>query len=30
MSHCDDHHPPAGCAVGVGIARSKAFDPGRL
>ncbi|HPL79182.1 MAG: GTP cyclohydrolase I FolE [Comamonadaceae bacterium] len=27
MSHCDDHHPPAGCAVGVGIARSKAFDP---
>ena len=25
MSHCDDHHPPAGCAVGVGIARSKAF-----
>ena len=27
MSHCDDHPPPAGCAVGVGIARSKAFDP---
>ena len=27
MSHCDDHHSPAGCVVGVGIARSKAFDP---
>ena len=27
MSHCEDHHPPAGSAVGVGIARSKAFDP---
>ena len=27
MSHCDDHQDAAAPSTGVGISRSKAFDP---